>query len=91
MAGCCRYSISLSVVHLLSVRFLSWSEFVNAMTAYLNCLKSSNQTKLHVTLKNAISIFSLYVLRLAEMYAGKAYSGTFSLDQRLRRRSRIQR
>ena len=58
-AGWCRSSISLSVVRLLSVRFFSWSEFVNAMTAYLNCLKSLNQTKLHVALKNATTIFPI--------------------------------
>ena len=44
-AGCCRSPLSLSVVRLLSVRSISWSENVNAITAYRNGLKSLNQTK----------------------------------------------
>ena len=60
--GWWRSSRSLSGVRLLSVRFISWSEIVNAMTLYLNCLNSLNQTKWHVTLKICNHNFSYTLL-----------------------------
>ena len=68
--------LSRSVVRWLLVQFLSWSEIVNAITVYRNGLKSLNQTKWHANQKLQ-SQFFLHVLKLAETYAWKAYSGRF--------------